>query len=96
MQHFPLRSEAVPLLGSTAPKTQASAAFHEGSLAFKLKEKCSIFPQETAEVEISKLGAETDVKGAWRFPKRRQLSVCPSIRRGPETQNRHLDGQTDK
>ncbi len=83
-------------LWSTAPKTQASAAFHEESLAFKLKEKCSIFPQETAVAEISKLGAKTDVKGAWRFPKRRQLSVCPSVRRGPKTQNRHLDGQTDK
>ncbi len=39
---------------------------------------------------------QTDVKGAWRFPKRRQLSVCASVRRGPETQNRHLDGQTDR
>jgi hypothetical protein len=42
--------------------------------------------------EISKLGAETDVKGAWRFPERRQLSVeVLKLKIGTST-----DRQTDK
>jgi hypothetical protein len=60
------RTSASSLFASAAA-ANARSALNKGMILLFM-----IFPQETAVVEISKLGAKTDVKGAWRFMERRQ------------------------